>query len=64
MTSQPHWPPPILSLRSFVLIATAVCVALTAGSLTYAAEPSLPAAVLAGGVAFAATLKILNGLIE
>jgi len=64
MTSPPQTPRPLLSLRSFVLIAVAIAVALATGWLTYMTQPSMPTALFAAGVSFAAALKLLNDLIE
>jgi hypothetical protein len=54
----------LLPLRSLVLLVVAGLIGLAAGALTVADHRSLPAAVLVGGAAFGAALKLLHDLIE
>ncbi|HEX8093033.1 hypothetical protein [Jatrophihabitans sp.] len=56
--------PPLISPRSALIILLAVLVAATAGGLTFLADRSVPAALLASGSAFAATLILANTLIS
>lgn len=61
---QPPAKPPLLSLRSLVLLAMAIAIGLAAGALTYVSELSTPASILLGAGAFATTLKLLHDLVE
>jgi hypothetical protein len=55
--------PPILSLRSAVLVLCALLVGLTAGGLTYVTTKELAGTILAGGTAFGAALLWLDKIV-
>ncbi|MBI5341373.1 MAG: hypothetical protein HZB45_27135 [Mycolicibacterium rufum] len=61
--STPPTKTPLLTLRAFVLILVSLLVAAIAGFLTYLGSREIVGAVLAGGGAFAATLKLLDTLV-
>ncbi|MEU6964993.1 hypothetical protein ACFYWU_33885 [Streptomyces chrestomyceticus] len=54
---------PLLGLRTALILAIAVAAAAAAGVLTYRAEHSTAAALLAGGGTFAGTVLFLNTII-
>ncbi|HUH67894.1 MAG TPA: hypothetical protein VLZ05_02880 [Mycobacterium sp.] len=55
--------PPILSLRSTVLVLCALLVGLTAGGLIYLTTTELAGTILAGGTAFGAALLWLDKIV-
>lgn len=60
MTTPPKPQRPLVSLRTFVVIMSALAIAISAGALTYWHKPW----IIVGGTAFAAALKLLHDLID
>lgn len=61
---KPSLPPPLLPLRSLVILVAALCCGAIVGALTYGIEPSLAAAILAGLGAAGAVTAFLHQNIE
>ena len=59
----PDGPRPLLTLRSAVILGAALLAGLAAGTLTWLATASLPAALLAVGPAGAGCVTVLNAII-
>jgi hypothetical protein len=54
---------PLLTIRSAVILLTALLVGVTAGFLSYQAEGSLPGAVLWGGGATGGAIMLFHGVV-
>lgn len=55
---------PLISLRAAVILLIGAFVALTAGALTYASGNAFPAALLAAGTAFGASVAFAHSIID
>ena len=56
--------PPLLSLRSFVILVVALLIGAVAGALTWLSAHSIPGAILVGGGSFGGALKVIHELVE
>jgi hypothetical protein len=56
--------PPLLPLRTFVILVVALVVGIAGGALTWLSAHSLPGAILVAGGTFGGALKLLHELVE